>query len=63
MSFMNVSGGEMRAAQTITGATMTAFVLIGIVPAVRPYAGRLRIGVAVAYIAAAIGFMIYLLVR
>jgi hypothetical protein len=63
MAFMIVSNEDVRAAQTITGATFTAFILVGFVPGLRPYAPRIRIGITVAYLLIAAGFMIYLTVR
>lgn len=60
---MHVSGEEMRAAQTITGATFAAFFLAGVVPGLRAYAGRIRLVLLVAYLITVAGFMVYLLVR
>jgi hypothetical protein len=63
MDFMTVSGADMRTAQTITGATMAAFLLAGLVPGLGPYAPRIRVGITVAYLIAAVAFVIYLLLR
>jgi uncharacterized membrane protein len=63
MDFMTASGADMRAARTITGATMASLFLVGLIPGLRPYAGRIRICIAVTYLIAAAGFVIYLLVR
>ena len=60
---MTVSSGDVRAAQTITGATFAVFLMVGVVPGLRAYAARLRLAIAVAYFAAAAGFMIYLTAR
>jgi hypothetical protein len=60
---MTVSGEDVRSAQMITGTTFALFLMVGFVPALRPYAGRIRLAVAVAYFAAAAGFMVYLQVR
>jgi zinc transporter ZupT len=60
---MNVSGEDIRAAQMITGTTLTLFVMVGVVPALRSYAGRIRLVIAVAFFAVAAGFMVYLMVR
>lgn len=60
---MAVSNQDIRAAQTITGATLAMFLMVGIVPGLRLYAARLRLAIAAAYFAAAAGFMIYLIVR
>ena len=63
MDFTTVSGEDVRAAQTITGATLAMFLMVSVVPGLRPYAARLRLAIAAAYFAAAAGFMIYLMVR
>jgi len=63
MDFMTVNGEDIRAAQTITGTTLAMFLMVGVVPGLRPYAGRLRLAIAVAYFATAAGFMIYLFAR
>ena len=63
MDFMHVSGEEVRAAQTLTSATLASFVLVGFVPGLRPYAGRIRTAIAIAYLIAVVAFMLYLLVR
>ncbi len=60
---MTVSGEDVRAAQTITGATFALFLMVSVVPGLRSYATRLRLAIAVAYFAAAAGFMVYLTVR
>jgi hypothetical protein len=60
---MLVSNEDVRAAQTITGATFTAFLLVGFIPGLRAYAGRIRIAITVAYLLVAAGFMIYLMMR
>jgi hypothetical protein len=63
MDFMTVSGADVRAAQTITGATLAMFLMVNVVPGLRPYAARLRLAIAVAYFVAAAGFMVYLFAR
>ena len=60
---MIVSGEDMRSAQMITGATLMLFIMVRFVPGLRPYAGRIRLAIAVAYFATAAGFMVYLQVR
>ena len=60
---MIVSGEDVRAAQMLTGTTFALFLMVGFVPGLRPYAGRIRLVVAVAYVAAAAGFMVFLMVR
>ena len=60
---MTVSGEEMRAARTLTGATFAMFLMVSVVPGLRPYATRIRLVIAVAYFVLAAGFIIYLLVR
>lgn len=63
MDFRHVSAAEVRAAQTLTSATMASFILVGLVPRVRAHAGRIRMAIAIAYLVAVVAFMIYLLVR
>lgn len=63
MDFMHVSGEEIRAAQTMTGATFAAFITVGLIPGLRAYAGRIRMAITVVYLVAAAGFMAYLLIR
>jgi hypothetical protein len=60
---MIVSGEDIRSAQMITGTTLTLFFMVSVVPGLRAYATRLRLTIAVAYFAAAAGFMVYLMVR
>jgi hypothetical protein len=60
---MTVSDEDVRAAQMITGTTFTLFFMVGFVPGLRSYAGRIRLAIAVAYFAVAAGFMVYLMVR
>jgi hypothetical protein len=60
---MTVSGEDVRSAQIIAGTTFTLFVMVGFVPGLRSYAGRIRSTIAVAYFAVAAGFMGYLMVR
>jgi len=63
MDFMHVSGTEMRAAQTVTTATFASFILVGAIPGLRPYAGRVRFAIGALYLATVVGFMLYLLIR
>jgi len=63
VDFMTVSGEDMRAAQMLTGTTFALFLMVGYVPGLRPYAGRIRLAIVVAYFAAAGSFMVYLMVR
>jgi len=63
MNIMTVSDEDMRAARMLTGAIFSLFILVGVVPGLRAYAARIRIGVVVLYFVAAAGFMVHLLVR
>ncbi len=60
---MTVSGDDVRAAQTITGATFALFLMVRFVPGLQPYATRLRLAIVVLYFVLAVGFMGYLVVR
>lgn len=60
---MHVSGEEVRAAQMLTTATFTSFLVVGFVPGLRAHAGRIRVAILVAYLVGVAGFMVYLLVR
>ena len=51
----------MQTAQVITGAALVLFIGVGFVPALRPYAARIRAGVLAAYLVACAGFVVYLL--
>ena len=55
-----VSAEEMHAAQVITGAAMALWLGVGLVPALRPYAGMIRGAVLALYLLTAAGFVIYL---
>ena len=63
MDFMHVSAEEVRAAQTLTGATLASFVMVGFVPGLRAHAGRIRMAIVVGYLVAVVAFMVYLLLR
>ena len=60
---MTVSGEDIRSAQIITGTIFALFFMVGFVPGLRPHAARIRLAIAVAYFAAAAGFMVYLMAR
>ncbi len=60
---MTASGEEMRAARILTGATLSLFILVGVVPGLRSFATRIRIFITVLYLVAAAAFMLRLLVR
>jgi hypothetical protein len=63
MDFTPVSGGDMRAAQLVTSATLALVLLVRFVPGLGPYATRIRVVIAVSYFIVVAGFMIYVLVR
>jgi hypothetical protein len=60
---MTISGDDIRAAQMLTGATFAMFLMVNVVPGLRPYAVRIRLAIVAAYFVATAGFMIYLLIR
>jgi hypothetical protein len=60
---MQVTGADISAARTITGATFAAFILVGFIPSLRAHATRIRIVITVGYFVVAAGFMAYLLIR
>lgn len=61
--FSAVSADQMREMQIITAVATALFVGIGVVPGVRPYAGRIRLILLVAYLATSIGFVGWVLLR
>ena len=58
---MTVTGADMRTAQAITGATFALFLVVGFIPALRPYAVRLRLAILVVYLVLVVAFMTRLL--
>lgn len=63
MEFPLVSDAEMQAASMLTGATMALWLSVGLVPALRRHAARIRLLVLAAYLAAAAAFLLYLFAR
>ena len=63
MDFLTISGEDVRAVQILTGTTFVVFLIVGIVPALRPYAARIRLAIVAIYFVLAATFMIYLLAR
>ncbi|HET7879886.1 MAG TPA: hypothetical protein VFL55_03305 [Acetobacteraceae bacterium] len=61
--FDTVSGTELQAARVLTGATMAAFLSVGLVPALRPHAGRIRAVLLVLYLVACIAFVGVIMLR
>jgi hypothetical protein len=61
--FDAVSGEQMRQAQIVTGLAMAAFIGVGVVPGLRPYAARIRLVLLVAYLLACAGFVAWVLLR
>jgi hypothetical protein len=57
--FDAVSGEQMRTARIVTGATMAAFIAIGLAPPLRPYAGKLRLALLAMYLLACAAFVAY----
>jgi hypothetical protein len=58
-----VSAEQMRTARVVTGASMAAFIAVGLAPPLRPYAPRIRQVVVVAYLLGCVGFVGYTLLR
>lgn len=58
-----VSAEQMRTARVVTGASMAAFIAVGLAPPLRPYAPRIRLVVVVAYLLGCVGFVGYTLLR
>jgi hypothetical protein len=58
-----VSGEQMRTARIVTGATMAAFIVVGLAPPLRPYVQRIRLALVVAYLLGCVGFVGYALLR
>jgi hypothetical protein len=58
-----VSSADMRAAQIVTGATMAAFIIVGLVPGLREHAGVIRVGLLVIYLLVCAVFVAYVLMR
>ena len=50
--FASIPAEDMRAAQIVTGATMAAFIGVGLVPGLREHAVRIRAALLVAYLLA-----------
>ena len=50
--FDSVSAEDMRAAQIVTGATLAAFIGVGLVPGLREHAVRIRAILLVVYLLA-----------
>jgi hypothetical protein len=57
--FATVSAEDMRAAQTITLATLALWIGVGVVPPLQPHARRIRIAVLAAYLLGSAGFVLY----
>jgi hypothetical protein len=61
--FNAVSGADMQTVRIVTGATMAAFLAVGMVPGLREHAGRIRLALLVAYLLACGIFVGYALMR
>ena len=48
--FSPVSAADMQAAQVVTGLAMAAFLAVGLIPGLRPYAGKIRAGILAIYL-------------
>ena len=58
-----VSSAEMQTARVVTGATMAAFLAVGMVPGLRQHARRIRGVLLVIYLLACGVFVGYVLMR
>ena len=58
-----VSGEQMRTARIVTGATMAAFIAVGLAPPLRPYARTIRLTLVTTYLLGCIGVTAYVLLR
>jgi hypothetical protein len=61
--FRAATADELRAAQILTGAAMALFLMVGLIPGLGPYAGKLRAGVLAAYLLGCVAFMGYVLLK
>ena len=61
--FSAVSSADMQTVRIVTGATMAAFIGIGMVPGLRQHAGRIRGTLLVVYLLACGIFVGYVLMR
>ena len=61
--FSAVSSADMRAAQIVTGATMAAFIGVGLAPGLREHARVIRGALLVIYLVACCVFVAYVLMR
>jgi hypothetical protein len=61
--FSAVSSADMQTVRIVTGATMAAFLAVGMVPGLREHAGRIRLALLVAYLLACGIFVGYALMR
>ena len=61
--FASVSAEDMRAAQIVTGATLAAFIGVGLVPGLRQHAARIRAVLLAAYLLAFAALVGYALVQ
>jgi hypothetical protein len=61
--FDTVSSVDMQTVRIVTGATMAAFIGIGMVPGLREHAARIRLGLLAIYLVACGIFVGYVLMR
>ncbi|HVC62929.1 MAG TPA: hypothetical protein VND19_21510 [Acetobacteraceae bacterium] len=54
---------EAHAAQILTGATMAAWLACGWIPAIRPYATKIRVAILGAYLLGCIAYVGYVMLR
>ena len=59
--FRAVPAAEMQAAQMLSGVAMALFLTVGLVPALRPYAARIRAWLLGVYLLGCVAFVAYAL--
>ncbi len=57
--FETVTPAEMEAGRTLSLATILVLIFVGFIPPLRPYAHRIRLAAAGAYILGVLGFAVY----
>jgi hypothetical protein len=61
--FGTVTAEDMRSVQIATGVAMAVFIGSGVVPALRPYAGRIRLALLFLYLGTCGAFVARALLR
>jgi uncharacterized membrane protein len=61
--FSAVTDQDMQTVRVVTGATMAAFLAVGLVPPLRPYVSRIRVVLLALFLVGCGGFTAYVLLR